>query len=51
MRVAALRRRPDGVRRLYRVVQVLVELGVQGNLAALKLIGDRLDGKVRAARP
>ena len=50
VRVAAMRRGPDGVRRLDRAVQVLVELAMQGNLAALKLIGDRLDGKVRAAR-
>ena len=45
-----MRRGPDGVRRLDRAVQVLVELAMQGNLAALKLIGDRLDGKARAAR-
>lgn len=47
VRVAALRRGPDGVRRIDRAAQVLVELGLQGNLAAIKLIGDRLDGRCR----
>ena len=50
VRVAALRRGPDGVRRLDRAVQVLLDLGMQGNLAAIKLIGDTLDGRVRAAK-
>ena len=50
VRVAALRRGPDGVRRLDRAVQVLLDLGMQGNWAALKLIGDTLDGKVPTAK-
>ena len=45
-----MRRGPDGVRRLDRAVQVLLELGMQGNLAALKLIGDALDGRLGRAR-
>ena len=51
VRIAALRRGPDGVRRLDRAVQELWELAAQGNVAALKLVGDSLDGRVRAANP
>ena len=45
LRIAANERTPEGLRKLRLIAQKTVEMALAGNLEAIKIIGDRLDGK------
>jgi len=45
IRRAVLKRDAEGKRKLYKLAEKLVEEGLDGDLIAIKEIGDRLDGK------
>lgn len=45
VRLAALREGDDGIKALDKIAVVLIESALKGDMAAIKEIGDRLDGK------
>lgn len=45
IRIAALRPGPDGRKKLTAIADRLVEAALAGDVAAMREIGDRLDGK------
>jgi hypothetical protein len=45
LRIAALRPDPEGRRKLAVIADKLVDLAMAGDVAAIREIGDRLDGK------
>lgn len=47
IRKAVMDKGPDGIRKIQRIAEALVEQAIAGDVLAAKEIGDRLDGKAK----